>query len=107
MGRLKFFFWNFLSNDFCFVSLHDLALMHATKTQGEYKLMKVLNQKNLVLTLYKLFKNIAISSHNVICLNKAIAKLFDHGHLNGPCELVVKPEFSLLHVSLEFPQCHM
>jgi hypothetical protein len=35
------------------------ALMHATKTQGEYKLMKNLNQKNLLLTVDKLFKNIA------------------------------------------------
>ncbi len=92
-----------------FVLCHFMiwALMHPTKTQGEYKLMKISNQKNLVLTLYKLFKNIAILSHNVTCLNKVIAKLFDHGYLNDPCELVMKPEFSLLHVSFEFPQCHM
>jgi hypothetical protein len=55
------------------------ALMRATKTQGEYKLMKIFNQKNLVLTHYKLLENIGISSNNVTCLNKAIAKLFDHG----------------------------
>jgi hypothetical protein len=69
--------------------------------------MKFLNQKNLTLTLCKLLKNIVISSHNVTCLNKAIAKLFNHGYLNDPCELVTKPESSLLPVSLEFSRCHM
>jgi hypothetical protein len=83
------------------------ALMHVTKTQEEYKLMKILNQKNLALTLFELFKNIAISSHNVTCLNKAIAKLFDHGYLNDPCELVMKPDISLLHVSLEDSMPHV
>jgi len=46
----KFSFRIFFPMTFVLCHFMIWASMYATKTQGEYELMKILNQKNLVLT---------------------------------------------------------